>query len=139
MNKYITIEEHDQFIELKNKFDKCLAQCGKEIYKMQYGHELSEWYVNDYELHSNDIYLVWFENSFDSEFKTIEIPIMYMCDELFRQNYGSYLDEQRRIKEETKKIEEQKKKDENSRNREIHDREEYARLKRKYEDSEQWK
>ena len=137
MNEYITIDEHDRFIKLKTKFNKCMDRCGKEIFEMKYGREMGDWYINDYEL-KKGIYLVWFENPHDDETVTIDVPIIYMCDELCRKNYNAYLNDLRSKKEDAKKIEEQKKKNENIKNQEIHDRSEYARLKRKYEDPEKW-
>ena len=138
MNEYITIEEHDRFIKLENKFDNCLAKCGKEIFEMKYGHEMGDWHINDYELEKG-IYLVWFENPHDfDDCNVVEIPIIYMCDELCRKNYNTYLNDLQSEKENVKKIEEQKKKNENIKNQEIHDRSEYVRLRRKYEDSEKW-
>jgi len=141
MNEYITKDEYEQFINLKSKFIKCLEQCCLEIFEMKYKRRPTGEFCEDYDLYDKNGYFLRFEsyscgeNSYDDSY----VPTIYLYDELFRQNYGSYLDEQRRIKEETKKIEEQEKKDENTKNREMRDRAEYIRLKRKYENSEQWK
>lgn len=135
MTEYMTKDEYETFVRLEDTFYACLERCGIEIFLMQYKREPEGEFCFDCGLYDEDKYMVQFEtySCGESNRDTVYVPILYIHDKQYRDDYGAYLENKRREQEAAKEAEKQRVKDARAEARETNDREEYERLKKKYE------
>ena len=136
INKCMTKDDYNTFVKLKEEFVDCLERCGTEIFKMRYNRfPKGEFSIGDFDLFNADEYLTQFErfSCGESDYDQVHVPAQYLYDEQYRADYADLL-EDKRLKDVADTIaKKQRLESIHNENREIHDREEYARLKKKYE------
>jgi len=136
INKYMTRDEYKTYARLQKKFIGCLEHCAIEISLLKYKREPYGEFCEDYDLYDKGGYLAQFETHSCGDYDTdqVYVPVAYLNDDLYRQNYGAYLDKQRRDETDTRELEKQRNEYVDNLRKEIHERAEYGRLRKKFED-----
>lgn len=135
MTGYLTRDEYETFVKLQDKFYECQKQSAIEIFVMRYNREPKGEFCGDSEVYDIDQYMVQFESYScgECDYDTVYVPIPYLHDELYREHYGEYLENEARRQKEHKEEEKRRVEVVRAEEKEMRDLSEYERLKKKYE------